>query len=284
MMTWFPYSILATILLGLSMVCYKFPSTKNVDRYGVMFWSLLFSEILSLLFFAKYFTQAEPRILFWSALWGVSFASLSLLQMYALRHVDTGTLFPVTSSLSLVITIMLGFVFFAHTISTLQVGGIALTVLAVALFLFKKGKLEYSFQVLAVGVSIVGLSAGNKIIQKIVADGFDIRSFQIYQYFFATLFALFVYSVSQKSMSVKKLAERRQIAIGALIGVLGFFGGYALLIALSMGPFALVFSIHSMYIFVVAFAGALLFREKLTQRKIFALVLACIAIVLIRVG
>lgn len=284
MISWFPYSIAATLLLGLSMVFYKFPSAKNVNRYGVVFWSLLIGEMLSLFFFANYLTAQDTKILFWAILWGASFAALSLLQMYALNHVDTGTLFPITSTLSLVLTISFGFIFFSHNVRFLQITGIVSAIVAVFLFLYKKGKLEYSRHIIIIGLTITCLSAFNKIIQKIVADGFDIRAFQIYQYLFAAVFALLVYFVSQKSLKISGLFERKQLALGGLIGVLGFFGAYALLIALTKGPFALVFSVQSTYIFVVAVAGYFLFQEKFTYRKVVALILAVLAVVLIRIG
>jgi len=241
-------------------------------------------EILSLFFFSNYLSQGDGKILAWAALWGASFAGLSLLQMYALHHVDTSTLFPITSTLSLIITILIGFLFFAHNVALLQIVGILFAIVSVFLFLYKKGRLEYSRHILTVGLTIVFLSAFNKVIQKIVVDGFDIRAFQIYQYLFAMLFSLIVYFISQKSIKINQLFERRQMTLGALIGILGFFGAYALLIALTKGPFALVFSIQSTYIFVVAIAGYFLFQEKLSKRKIAALIVAVLSILLIRLG
>ena len=266
------------------MVCYKFPSSKSVNRYGVLFWSLLLSLILSIIFFSEYFSTYQFDMIFLALMWGSSFASLSLLQMYALQHVDTGTLFPITSTLSLVITLVFGFFAFEHDMGILQLCGVVFAVLAVFLLLYKKGRLEHSRHVIGIGLTIICLSAGNKFIQKIVADGVDIRVFQIYQYFFAAFFALLVFLVSEKSFKINKLFERKQIYFGSLIGILGFFGGYALLIALTKGPFALVFSVHSSYIFVVALAGYIFFQEYLSFRKVVALLLAVLSILLIRLG
>ena len=69
-----------------------------------------------------------------------------------------------------------------------------------------------------------------------------------------------------------------------MIGVFGFFGGYAFLTALTKGPFSLITSIHSLYIFITALASYLLFKERLTKKKIILLFLAIVAILLIRLG
>ena len=69
-----------------------------------------------------------------------------------------------------------------------------------------------------------------------------------------------------------------------MIGILSFFGGYALYLALTKGPFPLITSIHSLYILITALTAYVLFNEKLTPRKIVLLLFAIIAIILIRVG
>ncbi|MEK7531775.1 MAG: DMT family transporter [Patescibacteria group bacterium] len=284
MISWFTYSLIATILFGVSTALYKLPFAKDVNRYAVGFWVLFVLEIFSLVFFFSQLTQFPGKILLWAGLWGVSFSLLILLQMFALSFVDTNTLFPITTSVSLILTVTFGVFFFSDRLYFLQVAGLLLTIIAVYLFLYRGGKLQYSRYVIGVGGVLVFLSVFNKIIQKIVADGYNIQEFQVYQYLFGILSSLIIFFVSKKEISFKKLFGRKQINLGVLIGIPSFFGTYALLLALTKGPFTLVMALHSQYVFVTAITGFFLFKEQFSSRKIFALVLSVCAILLIRLG
>lgn len=282
-LSWFPFSIAATVIFGVAMALYKLPSTKNHDRFATTFWSLLVPALLSLLFFHSYLPLGTPAMMLTALLWGVTFTCIVLLQMYALKHVDTNALFPITTTASLIVTILIGIFAFHEFISPLQVGGVLLAITTIFLFVYKGSKLQYSSLVLSVGSGIILISAFNKVVQKIVADSFDIHVFQIYQYLFAAIFALIVYLFVHRR-NWKQHIVSGSFGVGSLIGVLSFFGGLSLYIALTKGPFSLVTSIHSLYTLVTALTAYFLFKEQLTAKKIFLLLLAIVAVVLIRIG
>jgi len=282
-LSWFPFSILATLLFGVALVFYKYPSAKKYSRFSTAFWSLLVSAVLSLVFFFSYLPLTTNGMLWLAFLWGISFPIIMLLQMYALEHVDTNVLFPVTTTASLVVTVLVGIFAFSEYVTLLQGAGILLAVITVFLFLYKRGKSQFAPLVLGVGSAIIFVSAFNKVLQKIVADNFDIHAFQIYQYLFATFIALLVLFFVHKKDSKKELLSGG-FKIGIPIGLFSFFGGYALFIALTKGPFPLITSIHSLYIFATAITAYFLFRESITTRKILLMVLAVVAVLLIRLG
>lgn len=216
-------------------------------------------------------------------IWGVSFPGIMLLQMYALEHIDTNVLFPITTTTSLVITVLFGIFAFNEYLTVLQGFGIVLAVITVFLFLFKRGRMRFAPLVLGVGSAIIFISAFNKVLQKIVADNFDIHAFQVYQYIFATLVALLILLLVHKKNSKKELLSGG-FKIGVPIGLFSFFGGYALFVALTKGPFSLITSVHSLYIFATAISAYFLFREKITPHKIMLMALAVLAVILIRLG
>src|SRR3989344_3797112 len=227
-LSWFPFSLAATLLFGFSLAFYKLPSARNHNRFVATFWSLAVHMVLAFVFFHSYLSFATPALLWTAFLWGITFTSIVLLQMYALSHVDTNVLFPITTTLSLIITVLVGVFFFREYTTLIQTLGIVLAVVTIFLFLYKKGgKLNYSWLLIGVGSGIALISAFQKVLQKIVADNFDIRAFQIYQYIFGALFAFLLYLVFHRR-DWKNHIFSGGLGIGGLIGVFGFFGGYSL--------------------------------------------------------
>lgn len=214
---------------------------------------------------------------------GATFTGIMLLQMYALSHLDTSALFPVTTTASLIVTVAAGMVLFQEFPYGWQILGMALAVLTIFGFLYRGKGLAYSALMLWVGSAIVLVSAFNKTLLKVAADGFDIHAFQIFQYSFAVLFALLIFAAThRRDWRVHLLSEGTKT--GALIGTFGILGGYALFLALQRGPFPLVMTIHSLYIFVSAIVAVYLLRERLTFRTVGLMALAILAAALMRFG
>lgn len=282
-LSWFPFSILATLLFGVAMALYKLPSAKNHNRFATAFWSLLVPAILASIFFYSYLPLSTPVMMWIALLWGITFTCIMLLQMYALSHVDTNVLFPVTTTASLIITVFVGIFFFNEYTTLLQTLGIILAVVTIFLFLYKGGKLQYSRFLVSIGSGIIFISVLNKVLQKVVADKFDIHAFQIYQYLFAAAFVLLLYLVLYRCEWREHIFSGG-LGVGSLIGVFSFFGGYSLYLALTKGPFPLITSVHSLYILITALTAYFLFQEKLTMKKIILLLMAILAVILIRIG
>ncbi|MFH0806178.1 MAG: DMT family transporter [Candidatus Brennerbacteria bacterium] len=282
-LSWFPFSVAATLLFGVGMTFYKLPAARNHNRFVATFWSLMIPAALALIFFHSYLPQSTPAMAWTAALWGVSFTCIVLLQMYALSHVDTNVLFPITTVMSLVITVFVGIFFFGEHTTLIQTLGIILATVTIFLFIYKKGKLQYSPLLIGVGSGIVFLSSFNKVLQKIVAEGFDIHAFQIYQYSAAAAFALLIYlAVHRRDWNAHIFSGG--FGIGSLIGVFSFFGGYSLYLALTKGSFPLITSIHSLYVLITALTAYFLFHETLTKKKVLLLLMAVVSVIMIRLG
>lgn len=282
-LSWFPFSIAATLLFGVAIAFYKLPSARGHNQFVATFWSLVIPAVLAFVFFYSYLPLTTSAMMGTALLWGITFTCIVLLQMYALGHVDTNVLFPITTTASLIITVLAGVFWFNEHTTLIQTLGIILAVLTIFLFLYKGGKFRYSRLLAAVGSGIIFISAFNKVLQKIVAENFDIRAFQIYQYLFAAAFSLLLYLILHRR-DWRTHIFSGGLGIGSLIGVFSFFGGYSLYIALTKGPFPLITSIHSLYILITALTAYFLFREQLTVKKVLLLLLAIVAVILIRIG
>lgn len=207
----------------------------------------------------------------------------SLLQMKALKDIDTNMLYPITTTLSLVVSVLFGISFFKDHISWTQLFGMALVVVVVFLFSYKGKKLQYSREILVIGLGVVVVSAFSKIIQKFATNAVDIHIFQIYQYLSASIFSLILYTFIHRK-EFKRHIFSNSMWSGFMIGIPNFLGGYMILLALTKGPFSLVYSVHSLYITIVAIVAYFTFKEKLTWKKAFLISLAVIATILIRIG
>ena len=72
------------------------------------------------------------------------------------------------------------------------------------------------------------------------------------------------------------------LLIGLLMGVTNFVGFYAFLAALAKGPLSIVVSITGMYFVMAVVLSALVYKERLDPPRIVAIVLALIAVLLLR--
>ena len=282
-MPWFIYSIAATTIFGILMALYKFPAAKSLNKTAAVFWSFVSSGVLAFIFFFNDLPTITMTTVLIAGFWGISFTFLSLLQMKALDYIETNTLYPITTTLSLSIAVLAAFIGFNESVSLLQGLGILLVVAIVYLFLSSsksKKKRVGANMLLLFGTGIVFFSAFNKILQKIAVDSVNIYSYQIMQYVCGALFVSLLFLIRKtKPKDIMKSAP-----IGSTLGILGFLGGLAYLTALSLGPFSLVASVHSLYIFITAIVAVFLFQEKLTPKKIALVLVAIAALVLIRLG
>ncbi len=130
---------------------------------------------------------------------------------------------------------------------------------------------------------IVFLSWFNKVLQKLVANQFEIRSFFIYQYAFATIFALLLFIYFHRQDKLIQFSKKSFLA-GSALGSCGFLGSYALMTALTKGPLTLITSLHSLYILVTALVAWIVFNEELNAKKLLLLGAAVVAVILLKVG
>lgn len=281
--SWFFFSVTATILFGIGSALFKLPSVKNQDRLATMLWVFVTQTALALLFFLRPTTHFTLETIGTGALWGTTFGILTILQMYALAHVDTNTVFPVTTTGSLIVTIAAGILLFHESPSAVQWLGIFLAIFTIFLFLTKGKRLQYNKYILFIGCTIMVVSAFNKLVQKFATNHFDIGAYQIAQYAAGVIFITVLYLVThRKNWRIHLSAEA--LKIGSGIGVLTFLGGYSIIIALTKGPFPLITAIHSTYTLVTAVIAAFLFKEKLTAKKLILIGLAILAVIIIRLG
>ncbi len=282
-MSWLGWSLLMTTCFGLSLAGYQLPGANRESRAVTTFWAMVIQAVLALLIFHNFLGDPPTSLLVTGAIWGLTFPAIMLLQMYAVTHVETTVVFPLTTTTSLVGTILIGLAVFSDQITLVQALGILLTVVTVFGFLWNGGQLRLTPAVIGTGLGIAGLSAFNKLLQKSAATEFNVFQFQAYQYLFAVgVMALVVLGLHRRELTT--VFTWRVGRYGLVIGLTGFLGGFALYQALTSGPFPLVTAIQSLYILVIAFVSWLVFREPIPATRRWLIGLAVLAVVLMRLG
>jgi drug/metabolite transporter (DMT)-like permease len=286
-MDWLPYSLVATVLLGISISLWKMPTFRGYSSFHSTFWSNSFSVIFAVLLMILFGQEALTvlsSVSWYGLLWGVLFAINMLLVKILLERVETNTLLPLQSSLGAVLTVIGGLVLFSEKISIIQTIGVIIILVSVFLFSRKKGSIPLDVRSLSLGLGILLASTLSKFVQKLGAVEGSIYHYTVYQYLGAALFALVLIFIFERKESHLLFNIRRTWKMSATIGALSAFGGLAIVKALSMGPVSGVYAIHPAYVFISALVGAILYKEKLTLPKVILALLTILGVILIKIG
>lgn len=285
-MDWLTYSILATIFLGFSMVFYKIPAYKNYSGFISTIWTNAISAVLviiGLLLFSNA-NLTEGGISWYGILWGAFFAMSMIFYMLLLRGRDAGVIFPVMSSIGNSVTVLIGVIFLSEKLSLIQIFGIVIIILSVYFFSKKKGELVLDTKALWCAVGLIVASTIQKYVQKLGAMNDTIPHFMTYQYIGAAVFAAVLLFIFERD-KVKEVHVIKKYWKGAfLIALFSVLGGYAIFKALSLAPLSTVYAIHPSYTFVAAIMGVILFKEKITARKIVLILTSIVGVILLRIG
>lgn len=286
-MTWLPYSIAATVFLGISMAFWKMPSFKNYSSFFSTFWTNIFSVILVLILltFRNPSSLNNLYTVSWYALaWGACFAVNMVLMKILLQNKEAGAVFPVTSSLGSLTTIFIGIIFLSEHVSIIQTIGILAIILSVYLFSRKGGSFPLDLKTIVLSIGIIASSTISKYFQKLGAVHDTVEHFMVWQYVGAALFAILIATWFER----KNFKEIFRIEIywkGAfLISIFSIAGGWAIFQALKTGPLSGVYAIHPAYTFISAIFAYFFFKEKLTLHKIALILLTIMGVILIKIG
>ena len=286
MPSWYFLSLAALLLMGTQRFLYKVAAERHCSS---TLTTAVFMGTVTLLSGAAFLLAGtrirHPSTLFVLALVNsAAFALATVASMEALRRLPAAVTFPITR-LSLVVVILFSLVYFHERLVTQQVVGLLLGLAAVAVLAAEaagsqgspqaKSRAGYFFLVLCV----LGGAAAT-ISSKFAALATSKSAFMALSYFLGTVFSLSIDRVWGRRQ--KNARPAAAVKMGILMGLLNFLGFYAFLTALSRGPLAIVALITGMH-FVIAIAlSALLFRERLTPRRLVGIGLTLLAVFLLR--
>jgi len=284
---WLPYSIAATVLFGIAMSLYKLPSFKGYSSFLSTFWTNVFSAmlvVLALLFFSPEALGGFSYVSWYAIVWGAFFAVNMVLVKILLQDIEINSVYPVTSSLGSIATILVGIFVLSEQITIVQGIGIVVILSTVFLYTRKGGAYPLHRKVILLSLGIVFVSTVSKYIQKLGADHDTLSHFMIWQYIGAALFGILIAFIFENDKWKEVVDIKKYWKGSLLIGLFSALGGWMILKALSLGPLAMVYAIHPAYTFIAGIFGYLLFKEKLTKTKIILALLSVLGVVLIKLG
>jgi drug/metabolite transporter (DMT)-like permease len=286
MSVWYFFIIAALLLLGGQRFLYKVAAERNCSS---ALTTAVFMGTVTLLsgavFLASGESAGEISTLFVLALVNsASFALATVAHMEALKHLPATVTFPITR-LSILAVIVFSIVYFGERPQPLQVGGMLLGLSVVFVFAGEAGDKSKARGNPRTGflfaAACVLCGAVASISSKFAAVSTSKAGFMALSYLLGTLFAL---ALERRNRGGKSswVNAGEAVRIGLFMGVLNFFGFYAFLTALESGPLSVIALVTGMH-FVIAMAlSVLLYRERMTPRRILGIGLTLLAVVFLQ--
>lgn len=278
---WYFFSVAALLLLGTQRFLYKVAAERNCSS---PLTTAVFMGTVTLLSGAAFLVSDEPAgdlssLILLALVNSASFALATVAHMEALRHLPAGITFPLTR-LSILVVIVFSIFYFDERPGPFQWAGILLGLSVVAVLAgeagsatMSRGKTGAGFLLIAVCV-LCGAVAS--ISSKLAAVSTSKAGFMALSYLLATFFSLAI----EKKWGGEKAGARpgEAIKIGILMGLLNFFGFYAFLTALASGPLSMIALITGMHFVIAIVLSVLLYRERMTLRRMFGIGLTLLAV------
>jgi drug/metabolite transporter (DMT)-like permease len=282
MTDWYFFSIAALVLLGAQRFLYKVAAERNCSS---ALTTAVFMGTVTLLSGAAFLASGESAgeistLVVLALVNSASFALATVAHMEALKHLPATVTFPITR-LSILVVIFFSIVYFGERPQPMQMAGILLGLSVVFVFAGEagdksghRGNPRTGF-LFAAACVLCGAVAS--ISSKFAAVSTSKAGFMALSYLLGTLFAL---ALERKNRGWKSpwVKSGEAVWIGLCMGVLNFFGFYAFLTALESGPLSVIALITGMHFVIAVALSVLLYRERMTPRRILGIGLTLLAV------
>ena len=281
MSDWYLCSLAALLLMGTQRFLYKVAAERNC---GSALTTAVFMGTVTLLSSAVFFLSGEPAgdlssLVVLSLVNSLSFTLATVAHMEALRHLPASVTFSLTR-LSILVVIVFSLLFFHERLAPLQWAGILGGVAVVGVLAGETRDATRPGGHAPAGLLFVAIcilcGALASISSKFAAISTNKAGFMALSYLMATIFSLAL----EKKWGRKKAGAGtgEAIKLGVLMGLLNFSGFYAFLAALASGPLSVIALVTGMHFVIAIVLSVLIYREKMTPRRIVAIGLTLLAV------
>ena len=285
MTNWYAFSIAALVLLGMQRFLYKVSAEKKCPTAWTTFSFMATVTVLSAIFFiALKESVSDARMLLVTALLNsASFVLGTVTHIEALKHVPAGVVYPILR-LNMVVVVLFGVFVFDDQVSLHQVLGILLAITVIFILTKDADRTKGSMGSVRRGLFLLfaSLVCGSvaSISSKFAALYSSKLAFMALSYFLGTLFSAGLTRKSGKEAAPKERKEA--MMIGVLMGLINFAGFYSFLSALAVGPLSIIVSITGMYFVIAVILSVIVYKEKLSARRILGIVLTVASVLFLR--
>jgi drug/metabolite transporter (DMT)-like permease len=283
---WFFFAILAALINGLQGFLYKTAAHQKNDLYLVTFSSASISYILAgIMLLIRNPKIGDLKYLFiLGTICGVGFIFIMVSRMIALKYLSPSMVFTIFRS-NIIIILSLCFilphlVFEKIPLKTLP--GALLIIIAIWILIQgeeKKRSSNHFLKGLGLILMATFISAFLYISQKIAVD---IKNIDINSFIFVISLEVAIISMAIIWFKGKMPNKTSSLKNGALIGFYSYFSFMFFLHAVTKGNLSLIVAINSTSFIIPIILSAYFYKEKLTLKKILAVLLTIIGILIIR--
>lgn len=283
---WFVYTLAATLLYGVMYYVQKLGANEGYSSAWIVNISAVTVAVLAIVSSVLYgrFSADIERTLFYAVINGTFFMLGSLIRFRALKLLPSAIVFPL-AKINVVFIALSGVVIFGETLNTSQYLAI-LFFFAVVWLLSSQGRMD-RIQNLLLGVVftvVAGLCTAVSVTTgKFAAEtpGLLKINYMAVSYSLVALFTWLLGRTRAPQQNGWKIPKA--VRIGVIAGVCNFAGYFMMLLAFSTGNLSVIHPIFSLAIVVPVVLAVVLHGEKMTPRKGGALLLALLAITLMKV-
>ena len=220
--------------------------------------------------------QGLPFSLGLGALNGFLYLGGFALMQWSTRH-NGVVLSSIFMKLGILVSMIVSILWFRELPTVLQTAGFVLAVVTIVIINYRKGtSLSRSSWVLLLMLFLSGMGDVMSKVYEVYGNPAIEHVFLLFTFISALLFCLGLMLYKKERLGI------RELVYGVMLGIPNFFSSLFILKALGSIPGVIVFPSYSVAtILVVALAGLLVFREKLSKKQIFGAALICIALVLL---
>jgi len=282
MVGWFELSLLSTFLFGIQNFLYKVSAAKKQNSFIVTLALTITVAVASIIFF--FVTRGKivelNFLLLVSFLCAVFTVINSITKIEGLKFIPTSVFYPVIKA-SILLTLIASIFIFGEVLKLRQWIGIVFIIIVVIL-LSTQDKLE-KIKNLKIGLffafGCVLANTAYNIVSKFAVAKVNYNNFLGMMYIFSVFLSLTSVKIFEKQ---KKMNTKSSLITGFIIGLF-IFGGFLFgLKALTGGPLGLITVINSLSLVIPIMLGAIIYKEKLTLKRLLAVLLAIVAVIILK--
>lgn len=217
-----------------------------------------------------------------SILLGLLFVVLFQVMAYSSQKIDVSTT-TIANKITFIFPTIMGILFFSENWNYLKIIGFLVAIISIVLTAENKRQFPKTKTYLVILTLFFGGGILESLLsysQKFLIKPFDTSIFFGYLFLFAFLFGLLI--LIWRVKKGEKRPSKKDFFWGLILGIPNYFSMYFLLESLKNTPSSTVFPIANMGVILCStFISVLLFREKISRKKSFALLCSILAILLI---
>jgi len=276
---WFVLAIISMICYGIFDFLFKVAEERRYDPATVLIYFYTVGGAVAFLSFVVNPSFDNLLITLFFAIAQVSpYLIANIFKIEALKHIKSIIAFPIFG-LHGAFTASLAIFLLGEHISIIQMLGIFLSLLALILLIEKRGRMNLRTGV-RYAILVAFFISLSEIVIKIASNNVNIGLFITSSYFFAAIPTYVIEKHINKRTGHKKGAHVIGIALG-LLNVAAFF---SVILALRQGPASIIYPLIALSLMVSIILSKIIYRERITFMKWVAVIIALIAIIVLRLG